>query len=368
LKESVSQKNLILLILLSFLQIRLFELDSKMKVKRKDDISFVFKGLGVIHDFIITKNWHVFVHTSAEIDQNASMKALLGLGSFAGALNFSKGCSHIFMIPRAKLLKEGKSSEMDVETDSRIISIPIDKMFAYHLSNGYETPNKELVFEVLQAENVSLDLGHTDKPVWEIENMFDHVYPTKLVQYVVDIENKSLSETIPPKVLSTRTPEFPVIPKDLSSHKHKFIYCVGAHMHFVKFRNTKKLGPPGCPPGSIMKINTDFPDKNEVYSFQPHEFPGEVAFAAKDKKDAGTTKGEDSGYLVVFVVNGKKKTTELHMFDVEGEGSLENGPISKVMLPTFIPHGLHGSFFPGVTFDFTPYSKEKCFYERGSCP
>ena len=47
-----------------------------------------------------------------------------------------------------------------------------------------------------------------------------------------------------------------------------------------------------------------------------------------------------------------EKRTDLLIFDVEGRLSMEAGPISRIQLPTFIPHGLHGSFVEGLTFEF----------------
>ena len=55
------------------------------------------------------------------------------------------------------------------------------------------------------------------------------------------------------------------------------------------------------------------------------------------------------------IMNGRDMTTELVIFDVEGDGSLETGPVVRCKLPVFVPHMLHGSFAEGVTFDFAPF-------------
>jgi len=169
----------------------------------------------------------------------------------------------------------------------------------------------------------------------------------------VDVQNECISPHFQPKVLSSRIPEFPVIPKMLSTQRHRFLYCVGSHLEFNQSPTVKKSGPAG----SIMKIDTVDPEKNEVFAFESFEFPGEVSFVPKVNKDILEPGHEDHGYLIVLIVNGREKTSELQIFDVEGEGSLEKGPISKTLLPTFIPHGLHGSFVEGVTYDFAPFSK-----------
>jgi len=129
-------------------KIRLFELDPEMNSSRKDDISFIFEGLCAVHDFLITENWYIFMFSSAKLNTKKTLKALIGLGAFAGTFDFNEEKSHIYMIPRADLLKEGTASEINLATDSRIKDIPIDKCFSFHLSNAFENPDGNVVFEV----------------------------------------------------------------------------------------------------------------------------------------------------------------------------------------------------------------------------
>jgi hypothetical protein len=70
----------------------------------------------------------------------------------------------------------------------------------------------------------------------------------------------------------------------------------------------------------------------------------------------------------MHIVNGKEMTTDLAIFDVEGKGGLEKGPITRqtLLVPTFVPHLLHGHFFDGVTFDFEEATDLSNRFER--CP
>ena len=101
-----------------------------------------------------------------------------------------------------------------------------------------------------------------------------------------------------------------------------------------------------------MKVDTDTPSNNEVYTFETHEFVGECVFVEKIGKDVTESSQEDAGYVVSIVSNGRDLTSDLVIFDVEGRGSLAKGPVSRIRLPTYIPQGLHGCFVEGLTFDF----------------
>jgi carotenoid cleavage dioxygenase-like enzyme len=107
-----------------------------------------------------------------------------------------------------------------------------------------------------------------------------------------------------------------------------------------------------------MKVDAEDPSQTELYRFENFEFVGESVFVEKVGKDVTKRQEEDAGYLLTYLTNGRDKTTDLVIFDVEGRGSLSKGPIARMRLPTFVPQGLHGCFAKGVTFDFGPYTNE----------
>ena len=170
-----------------------------------------------------------------------------------------------------------------------------------------------------------------------------------MVRYTIDVKFKILSIGQSPKVLTTRLPEFPSIPRDISTLKHRYVYPVTARKKvFVDYKARGQSGPVG----GIAKIDAEQPSNNEYYSFEPYEFPSECVVCPKVGKDVSNPTEEDACYLLVNVVNGKDLTTELAIFDVEGSGALGKGPILRCPLPVFVPHSLHGSFAEGVSFDF----------------
>ena len=74
--------------------------------------------------------------------------------------------------------------------------------------------------------------------------------------------------------------------------------------------------------------------------------PGEVVFAPK--KDASPTAAEDDGYLLSFLSNWKAGISEFVVFDAS---DVSKGPIYRAPLSVTLPHGLHGTFANGLTFE-----------------
>jgi len=257
------------------------------------------------------------------------------------------------MIPRSLFDETSGVTGIDILEDDRIIVVPVQNHFNFHFGNCFEDENGNVVFDTVQTTEISLD-AMTDTrgiSIWDQPDPFGSVTPNTLVRYTIDVQNKCIATGIPPKTLSTRIPEFPSIPKEMSTRKHRYLYPVASHLQIELDVNSKGSGPAGA----LQKVDTENPELTENFAFEPYEFPGEAVFATKTGKDVTQPGQEDAGYLLVHIVNGKDKTTDFAIFDVEGKGSLEKGPIVRQKLPTFLPHLLHGNFFEGVTFDFDAF-------------
>lgn len=186
--------------------------------------------------------------------------------------------------------------------------------------------------------------------------LWSWLYPSTITRYSLDLEQETLTIGVPPKLLSKRPAEFPSIPRELSTRRHRYVYPGGSHDEIPgSTPDTRGSGPQT---GAVMKLDTEDPSQNEVYCFAPYEFVGESVFVQKQGKDVTKQGQEDAGYLVTYLTNGREKTTDLLIFDVEGKGSLAQGPITRVRLPTFIPQGLHGFYANDVTFDFSSYEDQ----------
>ena len=317
-------------------KVNLYELDQNMNLKY-DEISFLFKGPAIVHDFCVTKNWFLFSIPPAKVDNILALKAMLGQEAFISAIGFENATeSFIYMIPRSKNL-DGNSKDMKPHEDDRIRVIKVPFHFSFHYANAFEEDG-HVFLDAVCFDASPIIKCPTLRPFWEMD--WDMMPKRRYVRFALDPEFETMAAGRPPFVISERGPEFPSIPKRLSGLRHRYVYTVGSHCEF-DFRQG--------PPGSILKLDCDEPNNNEAYVLEPYEFAGEPIFIPKVNADV--SKEEDKGYVICHVHDGKNLITELCIFDVEGKGSLEKGPVVRLRLPTFIPHGLHGTFVEGLTFD-----------------
>ena len=84
---------------------------------------------------------------------------------------------------------------------------------------------------------------------------------------------------------------------------------------------------------------------------EKHEFLGEVIFVPRQTTSSSSLPvAEDDGYLLSYIMNGKTKQSFFVIFDAQ---NILKGPIHRAEIPgVHIPHGLHGSFAPGLVFDY----------------
>lgn len=280
----------------------------------------------------------------AEVDNQKALIAILGQGAFANVIGFDREAteSTVYLIPRQKDLEFGKSSEMRVGEDDRVKAIKVPYHFNFHFANAFEDEDGNVIIDSVLSDTVELgtELDPT-KPVWETVDL-NQLSPGRYDRLTVDLTGATMPKM---ETKSHREPEFPSIPQELSGLRHRYAYTVGAHRDFKPI-NGKGKGTSG----SILKIDTEDPSKSEAFAFLPHEFVGEQVFVPKVGSDVTQRNNEDKGYLVTFVENRRDLTTDLVVFDVEGKGTLEKGPVTRVPMPTWLPPGLHGTFVEGLSF------------------
>lgn len=328
-------------------RVDLWEFDERMRPIRDDKVSFVFGGAGVVHDFAVTENWHVFVMPPAEVDQKKALLGLLGRAPFAEVIGFDREAteSTVYLIPRSKDLERGSAEEMVAGEDDRVRVIKVPYHFNFHFANAFEDEDRNVVIDSVLTDSVDLGLEmDASVPVWEAADL-DELSPGRYDRLTVDPTGKAAPRM---ETKSRREPEFPTIPRELSSRRHRYAYTVGAHREYETLPNGKGKGANG----SILKIDTEEPSKSEAFAFLPHEFVGEQVFCPKVGADVTRPGHEDSGYLVTFVEDRRDLTTDMVIFDVEGEKALEKGPVARLPMPTWLPPGLHGTYVAGLTFDF----------------
>ena len=75
-----------------------------------------------------------------------------------------------------------------------------------------------------------------------------------------------------------------------------------------------------------------------VHDFGPGRVPGEGVFVP-----ASPTAGEDEGFVLTYVYDGARDTSDLVILDA---ASFAGPPVATVALPQRVPFGFHGSFIP----------------------
>ena len=144
-----------------------------------------------------------------------------------------------------------------------------------------------------------------------------------LVRYTVDIRAGSVSK----EVISDRQCFFGVVNPAFSAQKHRYIYtAVGS------------LGSDVAPPQGIAKFNCETLE-TDVWMPKEYEFCGEPMFA----KRRNASEGEDDGYILSVLYNGKSMESEMVVLRAN---AIANGPVARVPLGIAVPHGLYGCFTP----------------------
>jgi all-trans-8'-apo-beta-carotenal 15,15'-oxygenase len=335
--------------------VSLFELDQEHFSSTKKTVpSFMLDAPALLHDFLITQKYCIFNINKTQVNNKAALKALLGQCGFAGVLDIdpTEEQTNIVLVPRSLMdeTDQSKVDRMNIFEDDRIIVIPVKNHFNFHYVNCFEDDDGNIVFDTVQSSEIDIGgFSSASEPIWNIENVFEGIVPSSLVRYTIDVKKKCLCTENPPKtILRTRNPEFPSFPKAMSTRKHRYLYPVVTHGEGGLDPSRKGSG---CA-GGLAKVDCEDPSQTEFFSFEPYEFPGECVLCPKVSKDITQPGMEDACYLLVHIVNGRDKTTDFAIFDVEGKGSFEKGPILRERLPVFVPHLLHGTFAEGVTFDF----------------
>ena len=72
-------------------------------------------------------------------------------------------------------------------------------------------------------------------------------------------------------------------------------------------------------------------------------------FAPRKGSSGSTNEGEDDGYLLSILFNGKTNSAEFVVFDGL---NIAKGPVSRLKLPYSLSFGLHGTFVPDLVFEY----------------
>ncbi|MGM9454612.1 carotenoid oxygenase family protein [Legionella bozemanae] len=267
-----------------------YRLDKHGRTMQKWDIEKPYCSM--IHDFILTKNYVLVFDCPVlfDIQQIMSGGAVLSWRPELGV--------RIGVMPRS---------------GGQIKWFHTEPFFVFHFANAYEQ-NHEIVIDYIRHEKIVL-LTQEEK---------HQSVPPKLNRTVLNLETGMMKHS----VLDERLVEFPRIRETQNSLPHQFIYTPTKTADLTKQAFN-----------ALIKYDV-MNQRSWVYDFGPHVEIGEAVFAP-----AATHKSEDDGYLLLFVYDKRSNQSELVLLDAQ---SFQNDPIARIKMPRRIPHGLHGSWMPGV--------------------
>jgi len=293
---------------------RVYEFDGDMGVHSTRD--FDVEGFPFFHDFVVTSNYYIFELAPTTFNP---LPFLFGFKGPANCIGFDGSKpSKIMLVPR-------DAPEKDVEI------VDVEPHFNFHYGNAYDEGPGKIVFDVVKTDEMFFATSNINEPIWnQIDWEKDVPYST-LQRYTLT-KDETGSWQHQSELLSPNLFEFPSTAPSVSCQKHRYIYGV----------SSPKLGVT-TPQRSLIKVDTEARTQT-MWTGEAHEFVGEPIFLPRD--NAGPE--EDDGYVVMVLWNGRERVSHLVVFDAR---DIAKGPVSRLPLPTALPHGLHGTWAPGLVFE-----------------
>ena len=285
--------------------------DSVAPVKQRE---LTIPGLPFFHDFVVTKNYYVFNRAPTTFDP---IPFVLGQKGPAECIGFdSSQPAIVYIVPR---------------DGSEAVEVEVDPHFNFHFANGFEDDDGNISFDVVKCDNMMLgNSQNSDKPLPMSVDYAKDVPYSKLVRYTFSPdEHGGFKHST--KELSQTQVDFVSVAPSKSCAKHRYVYAAGG-----------SDPTQSSPVQGLVKIDCDAGSETKWIG-ERHEFLGESIFVARD---GGTE--EDDGYLMSFLFNGEDNTSEFVIFDAK---DIAKGPISRQLLPTKVPFGLHGNWAPDLVFE-----------------
>ena len=289
----------------------IYEFDEELKVQKQRTVEI--PGFVFFHDFIVTENYYIFNRAPTSFDP---IPFLLGLKGPAQCISYEKSQPAIlYLVPR--------------DADRPMEIVEVDSHFNFHFANGFEDKDGNIIFDVVRCANMQLGADQGKEPVWETVNYAKEVPFSTLSRYTLTKSDSGWNAQ--QKQLSDTQVDFTSVDPKVSCKEHRYVYAsCGSD-------NTKST-----PPQGIVCIDT-IDSTEQKWMPEKDEFLGENIFVARE---GATTEGD--GYVLTILTNGATKTSDFLVFDAL---KIQQGPISRQSLPSYVPFGLHGTWAQGVVSD-----------------
>ena len=266
-------------------------LDKDGKVRRNEPIE-VQDGPS-IHDCMITKSYVIVM----DLPVTFSMAALVAGESFPYRWN-PKHAARIGLLPR-----EGKGSD--------IIWCDIEPCYIFHPANAYETADGKVIMDAAVHADMFADGA-----------MGPDSQKTPFERLTIDPVAKKVTR----KVIDATSQEFPRPDERRMGKPYRYAYT----MALPEDRDPAFMGD-----SRLFKHDLEA-GRRETHDFGEGKMPGEFVFVP-----ASATSAEDEGWLVGFVIDAEKKTTDFVILDAR---NFTGAPQATITIPLQIPPGFHGNF------------------------
>jgi carotenoid cleavage dioxygenase len=261
------------------------------KIRRNEPIE-VQNGPS-IHDCMITEKYVIVM----DLPVTFSMAALMGGESFPYRWN-PKHDARIGLLP-----KEGKGSD--------IIWCDVEPCYIFHPANAYETADGKVIMDAAVHANMFADgaMGPDSKR-------------TPFERLTIDPVAKKVTR----KVIDATSQEFPRPDERRMGKPYRYAYT----MALPEDRDPAFMGD-----SRLFKHDLEAGTR-KTHDFGAGKMPGEFVFVP-----AHANSGEDEGWLVGFVIDTEKKTTDFVILDAR---NFTGAPQATITIPVQIPPGFHGNF------------------------
>ena len=252
------------------------------------------------HDFVLTEHHLVFCLGPILL---RSLKMILGLESFDGALHWDGGKPTLILLIR----RDGTGPPRIIETDA---------FFQFHFANGYEQDGG-VVLDLMRYPDFSV-IGPTLRDYWR------SAWPAKGMAALTRLRADLATGKVDTRTFDTGSAnEFPGINPARVGRPYRFAYLA--------------CNPAQRAQGLQQQIaRVDF-DSGAVaiHDFGPTFYPGEPVFIS------GGGTAEDDGVIVTLVFDSASGLSSIVGLDAR---DLAARPLFTARLAHHVPYSLHGTF------------------------
>jgi carotenoid cleavage dioxygenase-like enzyme len=259
------------------------------------------KGATMMHDFIVTRNFVVFMDLPVVFDIELPMR-----GTMPYRWDDEYG-ARLGVMPR-------DGSAVDVRW------FDIDPCYVFHPMNAYERVNDE-------GTTLVIDVGRF-KTMWRSQaDEFDNV--ALLHRWEVSLSSGRVTET----PLDDAPAEFARVADSVVGRQHRYGYMMATKpINNARATTSEVMGAT-----ELLKYDLSSGARS-VHRCGVGRTPGEGVFVADPTAHAGE---EDAGWIMTYVYDAATNTSDLVIIDAQ---NFSAPPVAIVHLPVRVPVGFHGSW------------------------